>query len=336
MKIEITWLSLWRVFLMGVLAVGLFYVRNILALLFFAIIISSVLDTPLNYLEKKKIPRLLGILFIIIFVAAIIIIIAYTIIPLAIIEFKDLFSNFDKVGAALGGLFGISKITQNIEISLNTLANSIINGDYSVINFIPQFFENAIYMIALLITSLYLAYYKDGIENFLRAVLPLTYENYAVNVFHRTKKKIGKWFEGQIILSLIIAVLTFVGLAILGVNYSLVLGVVAGFFEIIPFVGPIVSGALAFAVAVSQSFNLGLATIILFLIIQQSESHLLVPIVMRKTTGIHPVIVVISILAGSQIAGFIGVILAIPFVVVVQELIEDYTARKYANQAVIR
>lgn len=328
-KFEISWQSLWRVFLMLILVVGLYAISPVLVALLMAIVISSALDAPLNYLESKKIPRLLGILFLFVAAVSILVLLLYTIIPIVAIEFKNFFANLDKLESVLIKLFGISQITDQFSVGLNKITSTIFSGNFSFFGFIPAVFTNIVFFIATLVISFYLALYRDGVENFLRAILPLSYENYIVDVFHRTRKKIGKWLEGQLFLSAIIAVITAIGLKILGVDYALVLGLIAGIFEIIPFVGPIVAGFLAFLIAVSQSFVLGIYTIILFLIIQQLESHLIVPIVMRKTVGIHPVVVVIAILAGSQIAGFVGVVLAIPIVVIFQELIEDFGARKY-------
>ena len=328
-KFEISWLSLWRVVLMLVLVLSLYKIIPALTVIFLAIVISSAFDAPLNYLETKKIPRLLGILFLFIAFISVLVLLLYTIIPIVAIEFKELISNLDKVEGALGSVFGVSQIVGGLGADLNNFASIIFSGNFSFINVIPKVFENIIFLIAVLVISFYLALYRDGIENFLRAILPLSYENYVIDVFYRTRKKIGKWFEGQVFLSLIIGILTSVGLSVLGVKYSLVLGIIAGLFEIIPFVGPLIAGTFAFLVAVPESLILGIYTVILFFAIQQLESHLLVPVVMRKTTGIHPVVVVLSILAGAQLGGFVGVILAIPFVVVIQELIEDFGARKY-------
>lgn len=314
---------------MLILVISLYAISPVITVMFLALVISAALDAPLNYLESKKIPRLLGILFIFIAIISMLILLLYTIIPIVAIEFKSFISNFDKLSEAFGGFFGIDKITDQIENNLDKITSLIFSGNFSFFNFIPSVFENFVFFIATIIISFYLALYRDGVENFLRAILPLSYENYVIDVFYRTRKKIGKWLEGQIFLSAIIAVITAIGLKILGVNYALVLGIIAGIFEIIPFVGPLIAGFLAFLIAVSQSFVLGIYTIILFIVIQQLESHFIFPIVMRKTIGIHPVVVVIAILAGSQIAGFIGVVLAIPVVVILQELIEDFGARKY-------
>ncbi|MBI5401484.1 AI-2E family transporter, partial [Candidatus Wolfebacteria bacterium] len=230
-KFEISWTSLWRVFFMLILVVGLYAISPILTVLFLAIVISSALDAPLNYLESKKIPRLLGILFIFVAIISILFLLLYTIIPIVIIEFKELMGNLGEVEEALGGIFGISKITEKWEVALNSVAGAVFSGNLSFLNFLPRIFENVFLLIATVVISFYLALYRDGVENFLRAVLPLSYEGYVIDVFHRSRKKIGKWLEGQIFLSLIIAVITTLGLAILGVKYSLVLGLIAGILE---------------------------------------------------------------------------------------------------------
>lgn len=317
---------------MLILVISLYVISPALVVLFLSIVISSALDAPLNYLENKKIPRLLGILFIFIALFSIFVLLLYTIFPIITIESKDLFSNLDKIEKTFSDIFGITNPISKMDFNFNNITDIIFPASSSFFNLLPAVFENAILTIAALVISFYLALYRDGVENFLRAVLPLSYENYAIDVFHRARRKIGKWLEGQIFLSVVVAILTGVGLKILGVNYGLVLGIIAGMLEIIPFVGPLIAGFLAFLVATSQSFVLGIYVIVLFLIIQQLESHLLVPVVMRKTTGIHPVIVVLAILAGSQLGGFIGVILSIPVVVILQELVEDFTARKYRQQ----
>ena len=322
---EITWNSLWRIVIMVTAVSMAYFMREVVAVLFLAIVISSALDAPLNWLERQKIPRIMGILFIMASVFSIVALLIYTVVPIVLIEMKDLADNVGMLEAALGGLVGIP----NIGGGLSGLGDSLTAGGFSIGKFIPQLFENMVMFVTVVVISIYLAWYRDGIEGFLRAVLPIEYEGYAIGVMHRARKKIGKWLEGQIFLSLIVAITSFIGLKLLGVNYALVLALLAGALEIIPFVGPIVAGAVAFLIAISQSMTLGIATLILFFVIHQLEAHIVLPLVMRKTTGIHPVIVALSIVAGDQLYGLIGVILAIPFVVVVQELVDDFAARKH-------
>jgi len=334
-ELDISWASLWRIAVAFIIAVAVYYVSDIFAVLFLAIVISSALDAPLNYLETKRIPRLLGIIFIFVALLSVLTLLLYTILPIVVLEFKELFNHFDKIQSSLYKMLGISKFASAIKINIDTLSSAVFSGSFSFVDIFPKVFNNVLLSVALAVISFYLTLYRNGIEGFLRAVLPLKQEDHAIDIFYRSRQKIGKWMEGQILLSLIIATVTFIGLLILGVDYSLVLGVLAGIFEIIPFVGPVIAGALAFFIGFSQSTSLGIYVIIFFVIVQQIEAHFLVPVIMRKTTGIHPVIVVISILIGAKIYGMVGVILAVPVVVTLQELVEDYMAHKQ-RQSVLK
>ena len=178
------------------------------------------------------------------------------------------------------------------------------------------------------VLSFYLTVSRSGVEKFLKAILPLTYEEYIVDFYLRVRKNLGLWLQGQLILMFVVGLAVWLGLWILGVKYSFVLGILAGLLEIVPVAGPIFSGIVGFLIASSQSWTLGFYAAILFLVIQQLENHLLVPLVMRKTVGISPVVIVVAILAGFEIAGIIGIILAVPVAVIFQELITDWEKRK--------
>jgi predicted PurR-regulated permease PerM len=130
------------------------------------------------------------------------------------------------------------------------------------------------------------------------------------------------------LLSLVIGLLTFIGLYFLDVKYALLLALLAGVFELIPFVGPVFSGGIAVLIALSTSFNLALYVLILFVIIQQLENNLLVPVVMKYTTNLNPAAILISILIGGTVFGFAGLILAVPASVLIQGVIEKWASAK--------
>jgi len=312
------------------LVVVLFLARESLIILFLAIIVSSALDGLVSYLQRKKIPRVLGTLLIFLVALTILALLLYTFIPIAIFELQNLLENFKKIEIPIFGSLDVSQFTGVDKYlgNLGNLADVLFSGGASFLNIVSAVFGNFALIIATLILSFYLTINRGGVERFLRAILPIPQEDYIVDIYLRARKKMGRWLQGQILLMLVIGAATTIGLWILGVKYSLVLGILAGVLEIVPIVGPIFAGTIAFLVAISESWTLGLYVIILFLVIQQAESHLLVPLVMRKTVGISPVVVVIAILAGSQVAGIIGVILAVPAAVVLQEVIEDWERRK--------
>lgn len=316
---------------MLVLVAALFLAKEVLVILFLAIVVSSALDSPVDYLERKKIPRILGTLLI--FIAALIVLafLLYAFIPVVILEFQTILTYIGELKIPVIGSLEVSQL-EKIDKYLERLVNALFSGGASLINITVSIFGGLSFIIATAVLSFYLTINREGVEKFLRTILPIMHEHFVIDIYYRARNKLGKWLQGQILLMLAVGIVVSLGLWILGVKYSLILGVLAGILEIVPLVGPIFAGIVAFLVAVSESWTLGFYVIILFLVVQQLENHLLVPLVMKKTVGISPVVVVVSLLAGSQIAGFIGVILAVPTAVVIQEIIADWERRKLKTQ----
>ncbi len=183
-------------------------------------------------------------------------------------------------------------------------------------------------VVIIFVISLYLTINQYGVENFLRIILPITHEEHVVKIYLRVRKKLGLWLQGQIVLMLLIGAMTFFGLWALGVKYALLIAILSGILEILPLVGPLLAGAIAFLMLFPQSWALAFYSIIVFLVVHQIENHILVPLVMKKAVGVSPVVVIFSLLAGAQIAGFVGAILAVPVAVVFQEIILDWERRK--------
>ena len=325
---EISWVSLWRVLLMVIFAVTLYFLKDVLLILFLALVISSALDSPISFLEQKRIPRILGTLLVFISVLSVLVLVLYTVVPLAIIESKNLFSGLSELKIPALGPFGTSQFIENWTLGLEKFAETILSGGASFIEVISLIFGGIAFVVATFVLSFYLALHKDGVENFLKAILPAKSEDYVVGIYLRAKQKLGLWLRGQLILSAIVGLVVFLGLLILGVKYSLILGILAAILEMVPYVGPVFTGIIAFLLAISESWTLGISVIIFFFIVQQLENHLLIPAVMRKTVGIHPVVAVISMLAGAQLAGFVGIILAVPVAVIIQEIIESRAEKK--------
>ncbi len=145
----------------------------------------------------------------------------------------------------------------------------------------------------------------------------------------KMSKKMGEWLRGQLILGLIVALAVYVGLTFLGVKYALVLALMAGVLEVIPYVGPIISLVPALFIGFAQSPVIGVLVVVLYVVIQQVENHILVPKVMQKVTGLNPIISILALLVGLKAGGLAGAILAIPLammgVVILEDLFRDVT-----------
>jgi predicted PurR-regulated permease PerM len=187
--------------------------------------------------------------------------------------------------------------------------------------------------ILIIIISFYLSVQRNGLENFLKIITPVEYEDYILDLWKRSRRKIGRWIQGQILLGILVGVLVFLGLTILGVEYALTFALLAAVFELIPIFGPILASIPPIAVAFLQSPTLALAVLALFVIIQQFENHLIYPLVVRKIVGVPPILVILSLIIGVKIGGFFGILLAIPAVTVAMEFFNDMAAKKHPTSS---
>jgi len=137
----------------------------------------------------------------------------------------------------------------------------------------------------------------------------------------------------QIILSFVVGFVAFIGLWLLGVEHSFVLGLTTAVLEIIPFVGPVFAGSIAVLIALHNSFLLALYTVALFVIVQQIEGHIIIPLVMNRTVGLHPVVVLAALMIGFQLWGLIGIVLSVPVAVILQEFLDDWVSIKDSRRA---
>jgi predicted PurR-regulated permease PerM len=327
-KFEISWSTLWKIVFVAAIAMALFLAREVILALLFAIVISSALESPVNFLERRKVPRVLGTIFIFLLGLTLFAALLYTVVPVTIIETENFLQMVSEKDVPILGGIDTQPLIQDLNDNLGNLANVLFSGGSSFMNIISDIFGNVALVVLVLMLSFYLTVDKFGVEKFMKAVLPITSEEYILGIYLRTKNKMGRWLRGQIAMMIVVGAFSFIGLVILGVKYSLLLGILAGILEIIPIAGPIFAGALAFLIAVPVSWKLGLYVIILFFIIQQIENHILVPLVMRKAVGMSPIVIVLALLAGAKIAGIAGIILAVPVAVALQEMLLDWENKK--------
>ncbi|MCD8494540.1 MAG: AI-2E family transporter [Candidatus Pacebacteria bacterium] len=170
----------------------------------------------------------------------------------------------------------------------------------------------------------------DGVGKFLRIVTPLQHEEYVIGIWERSRLKIGGWFRGQVFLAIIEGSLTYIGLLIIGVPYALILGILAFFFSLIPY-GVMLSGFLAVVVAfLTGGIPMALTTFLFILLLQQVETYVWQPLIIHSVTGVPSLIIIISLVIGAQLAGLMGLLLAVPVAVVILEIVHDTEQKRFA------
>ncbi|HWP61703.1 MAG TPA: AI-2E family transporter, partial [Candidatus Paceibacterota bacterium] len=215
-------------------------------------------------------------------------------------------------------------------ISSSDIVNSIgsiLNVDTTFANalsLVSAIFGGVFSFILIVVLSFYFAVVETGVDAFLKVVVPREHEEYVLGLWRRAQHKIGLWMQGQMLLAVIMGVLVFLGLTIIGVPHALVLAVIAGCFEIIPVFGPTLSAVPAVAIAFAAGgLGLGLVTIALYVIAQQFENHLIYPLVVTRVVGVPPLLVILALIAGGELWGFLGIILSVPIAATIRELAHD-------------
>lgn len=298
--------------------------------LFLAIVISSGLEFLVDFLEKKGLPRTLGVILIFLSATVLAIFTIYTVVPLIIIDLNNAFSNLSKLSAEWP--FLSVKATQSIGELVNRISQEVLGGSSSPIGALSDVLGGVLLGFSVLISSFYLSLSHDGVERFIKAVFPVDYESMALRVYERARRRIAFWFRTQILLSAVMAISVFAALTLLGVKYAFLLAILAGVSELVPLVGPILSGAAAVIAALVTSPQLALYTLGAFLVLHQIENHVLVPLLVGRNMGLHPVIVIIALLIGGEVGGVLGLLIAVPAAVLFQEIIEDWSGRKKSQE----
>ena len=313
-KIEIS--SKTIIFTIGfILFLGVIWlIKDLIFSLFIAFIIAGALRQPVDFLERKKINRSIGS-FIVYFIFVFVIFYLFAlIIPPLVGEIIILFKNLPNIVNKISPTFSTNS-------DLNFLFNNIPSLANETINLIKSAFSNVIFVTSTLFFGFYFILEKNIYSKLLGNFFDDMELNQISLIAERAQKRMSSWFWGEIILMLVVGTMTYIGLSIIGVKYALALAVLAGLLEIIPNLGPIISSIPAILIGFSSLPILGVYCAILYLIVQQLENNLIVPIVMKKATGLHPIITLIAMVIGGKVAGIMGVLLAIPSTIFIETIL---------------
>ena len=330
--IEISWKTLWRIAIFGACLAVLYFAREAIGVFAVAVVFALGFDPAVDFMQKRGIPRILGTLLIFLSGIGAVLLIAYFLFPVILLELGGFLEHFNDTLNSLFGISVFSSAFKELGTSLKDAFFAFSNSKISITSAVGFFVKEIILILATIVVMFYLMIEKDGIERFLRVILSDSYEKQTLSVFNKFKIKIRKWLSTQLFLSVIMGVLVSFGMWALGVEYPLLLGVLAAALEVVPVIGPIVVGCVAFLIASSTSVPLAVYTVVFFFVLQQIENHVFVPIVIGKSMKVHPIVVIVSLIAGGRIAGFVGILLAVPIAVLVQEIFDYFAEKKERRQ----
>jgi predicted PurR-regulated permease PerM len=339
--IDISTASVFRAILVVLAFVLLYLLSDVVVILLFSIVVASAVSPFVTWFQKRGIPRIIGALMLYLAVLAAAVVLTSLVLPSVTADLSNLTAflskatnqistSLDTVQKGVPKYFDFVSEIQNI---LNSLSSYLQQFTQSAFGLAVSAFGGLLSFVAIVVISFYLSVMKNGIENFLAAIVPERYEAYITDLWRRVEVKVGLWLQGQLLLALIVGLLVFIGLTLLKVKFALVFAMLAMLLEIIPVAGPVLAAIPAVLMAFVQAPILGLYVLIMWVVIQQTENHVLVPLIIGKTTGVNPIVVILAILIGSQLAGIAGALLAVPVATVFVEILDDMARLKSSRRA---
>lgn len=317
--ITISTLTIVKVVIFALALAFLYLIRDIIALFFISLVLASVINPLASWFETKSLRRGTAVILLYGLIIALIALIVTSLVPAAVAETRDLLKNADAIWASLLNTLGPLRdfvashgLSDSLKEYLSGATSGVSVAAGGIVATIRGFFSGIVSLIIVLVVTFYMVVSEDALKRLFRTVSPEAYQPYLIDLFARIEKSIGSWARGQLILSVIVGSAVYVTLKILGVKYALVLALAAGIAESLPYIGPAISAIPAILIALTQSPVKGLLTGAMYVVIQQTENHILVPKVMQKITGLHPIVSIFALLIGVKVAGLIGALLAIP------------------------
>lgn len=306
----------------------LYLIRDILVLLFISFILMSAFRPTVERLEKYRLPRGLAIGILYIILILFLYFIGRVIFPPLVDETLHLINSVAPEGTLPTFYQEVLKFIKNLNLEGFSKISPIGGNILDVLRMTISIFGGIISAVTLLVLTFYLLLERRHLGGLLEGFLPENTAKKGMEVVEAVEERLGAWVRGQFLLSVIIGVLTFIGLLILGISYALPLSIIAALFEIVPSIGPIISGIPAVLVAIAVSPTMAIAVVILFIIIHQAENVLVVPNVMRRVVGLSPVVTIVALMIGGQLMGIGGALLSVPIVLVIQTVLQEYLKNK--------
>lgn len=308
-KTSIIFITLWLAYI----------IKDVIALVLVSFILALALEPGVEFLIRKKIPRSIAVVIIVILFLSALIALVWTALVPFIGESKNLLVKIPNYVDALVHVpffeSYANQIVSGLGNQVSQLFSNILTVTYNTASTILSSLVIVVFTVYILIDINNIRY---GFINFFRK----QDRKKVSKTLKAIESKLGAWLRGQLILMFIIGSCTYIGLTALNVDYAIALAVLAGLLEIVPIIGPILSAVPAAIVGFAVSPALGFGVIGLYILIQQLENHLIVPKIMEKAVGQNPLVTILALMIGGQLFNFMGALLAVPVTIIIFEIIK--------------
>ena len=310
---------------------GLVY--EILSPFIFAIILAYILDPPVTYIEKKGIKRLWAIFITYLVIGLAISVLSVTLFPRLMFEIKKLLNDLPQIGNSCYNYIhriyekynrniqnlpdefdGIKKAFKPDILNVNRVEKFIIQGISTLTDFLLSMFSGIINIILIPILAFYFLKDAGKFKNILVSTVPRFCRQEVIGTANGINEVLSGFIRGQLVVALFVSVLTIVSLLILKVEFAVTVGMVVGVTNVIPYFGPIVGIIFAIIFSSPGGVKKVLWVTLVLLIIHQIEGGIISPKIMGQNVGIHPVVIILSLIVAGKFFGVFGLLITVPVI----------------------
>ena len=332
--LDISWGTLLKIAIVFLGFYILYSIRDILLWILFGLIISILFNPVINFLERKRIPRVIATIFVYVAVFAILALVFYWTIPIFIFEvqqFTRLFPQyFEKLAPPLRGLN--IEAFESFETFTKTLQDWLVKASSSIFGAIVSIFGGIFSTVTIFAIAVFFSIEEKETKRVMELLAPKKEESYLLDLWERCQTKTAAWFGARALSSLFVGLITYITLRIFGIEYAFVLGLFAAIMDIIPVLGPIFSGLIIVILVALTSPPKAFLILIALVLIQQIEGNIITPVLTRKMVGLPAILVLIALLIGGRLWGILGAILTIPLTGVIYEFLRDFLQKRKEEQ----
>lgn len=318
--------SILTVFGIAILLAALWSWKGLILLTFAAILVAIALRAGGRLFNRYlKINVKLGILLTVVLVVLILIIIVNSVGPAIGAQFSELISGLPAAWQQVLDWLDRSNFGSFLERSIrpgdgSAAADTATNGLPQIFGFltgtIGTVFGGLANLVLMITMSIFMALDGPSYRNGALRLVPIPYRPQARVISDELSTTLGRWMAGQAVDMVAVALMTGLGLWLLGMPLAMVLGLIAGLTNVIPYIGPFLSGVPAVLFGLTQGFDMAIYVLLLFIFVQQFEGNVLLPIIQKFASDLPPVLTVMGIVAFGGMFGFAGILLATPLVLV--------------------
>ncbi|MBN2017323.1 MAG: AI-2E family transporter [Candidatus Cloacimonetes bacterium] len=329
---------------LGIAVIGVLFYKSILSYLVISGIIAYLISPIINYAQKFHIPRALSILIVYVIIIGLIVILINVIIPQVKTQaeeaakfFKEVIRDPEAFTLRSFGLDGVANFVDRLQtrftfINVDEYTKLLGEKFIGLINAIPQILINSlsgiINFLAFLVVIPFVCFFllKDERQLFKTffSWIPNRYFEFSIYLFEKIEDSFGRYLRSILLETVIVALLSYIGLLILGIPYALTLSIIIGLTNPIKFFGPFIGFVPVILVILFSPVPnvMVIYAILMSIIVQQIDSNVLFPSLVGKGLGMHPLWVLLTVIAGGYAFGVVGLLLAVPVVFLIKTVIQ--------------